>query len=72
MVRSLENFPELATFRIAFCDQSTVVGIQLDKLLIALQIRLQVGQMHVVIAIFQKCVDNRTEATRLISAEMIG
>ena len=56
MVRSLENFPELATFKMALRVHSSGFAYKSQQPLIRIEIRLQVRQMHVVIAVGQERV----------------
>ena len=56
MVRSLENFPELATFRMPLRAHPLPVCAELDRLSVRLKIRDEIRQVHVVIVLRQKCV----------------
>ena len=61
IVRSLENLPELATFRIALRAQPVRVGVELDQPPVRLEVGGEVGQVHVVVAVGQQGVAERIE-----------
>ena len=56
MVRSLENFPEPATFRMALCAQPSRSAYRLDQTLVRFQVGFHLCQMHVWVAERQKRV----------------
>ena len=56
MVRSLENFPEPATFKMALAHPGIGFGIQGEQALVGCEIRLQIRQMHVVVEAFARSV----------------
>ena len=58
-------------FRIALRDHPSGRRIT-HRVLVRVQIRLEVRQMHVVVAVRQKGVPQRLEDARLITAEMVG
>ena len=72
MVRSLENFPELATFRMAFRAQASGSAYNASELFVRLRGRSQVGQVHVEIAVGQERFAQGSEDSRLVPAEVIG
>ena len=72
MVRSLENFPEAATFKIALLAQALGSPYRLHQTLIGLQVGLQVRQVQVVVAVGQERVQNRGEDAGLLRAEVVG
>ena len=67
MVRSLENFPEAATFRIALRGPGLGFAIQIHEPLIGLQVGLQVRQVQVVVAVGQQRVQDRGEDAGLLA-----
>ena len=66
MVRSLENLPEPATFKIALRAQASGSAYSSLSCWSALQVRGQVRQVHVVVATCQQRVAQRREDTRFI------
>ena len=72
MVRSLENFPEAAMFRIALLAQALGSPYNSTSRLICLQVRLQVRQVQVMIAVGQERVQDGGEDPGLFRAEVIG
>src|SRR5215468_5234494 len=62
MVRSLENLPDPATLRIAFRAQPSA----------RLEVRPQVREVHVVVAVREQGVSQRLEGPGLVLAEMVG
>ena len=56
MVRSLENLPGAGHIQDRLARPAVRVGIQLDEPLVRLQVGLQVGQVHVVVAVRQQRV----------------
>ena len=72
MVRSLENFPEPATFKIALRAQASPSAYSSHSLLVRLQIGFEVRQVHVVVAVGQQRVAQRSEDPGLVAAEMVG
>ena len=72
MVRSLENLPDAAMFRIALRDQRFLVGVKLAQPRVRFAVALEVGQVQVVVAFAQQRVENRREHARLVLAEMIA
>ena len=64
IVRSLENFPDAATFRIALRAQACGIGVQTDQPRVRLEIGRQVGQVHVVVAVREQRVEQRREHAR--------
>ena len=72
IVRSLENFPELATLRMAFRAQALGSAYNCAELASASQVRRQVGQVHVVVAVREQRLADRREDPRLVAAEVIG
>ena len=72
IVRSLENFPEPATFRMALRAQASASAYSSQQPLVRLEIGLQVRQVHVVVAVRQQRVAQRSEDARLVAAEVVG
>ena len=50
IVRSLENFPEPATFSYRLCRPSIRVGVQVGQSAVCVQIGVQIRQVHVEVA----------------------
>ena len=71
MVRSLENFPESATFRIAFRAQASGLEYRAHRA-DPHRDRLQIGKMHIVIPAGQKRLAQRIEDARFVAAEVVG
>ena len=71
-MRSLENLPETATFRIALRAQASGSAYNSTSSLVRLEIGLQIRQVHVVVALRQQRVAQRSEDAGLVAAEMIG
>src|SRR6266849_5514815 len=71
MVRSLENLPELATFRMALRAHSSESAYSVTSRRSASRYEVNVGQVHVVVAPGQEHVAQRGEHTRLVAAEVI-
>jgi hypothetical protein len=72
MVRSLENFPDPATFKITFLAHPVAVCVKFSKPLIRVEIGFEIGEMHVVVAVCQQRVMDGCENPRLIAAQVIG
>jgi hypothetical protein len=72
MVRSLENIPELATFKIAPPSKSFPIREQLAWPPVCLEIELEVSQIHIVVAARQEAVAPRGEQARLVADELVG
>ena len=72
MVRSLENFPELATFRIALCAHAPGSAYNCAESFLRLDVRGQIRQVHVVIAAGQQRIAQRIEYSRFVAAEVVG
>ena len=72
IVRSLENFPELATFRMAFSRPCVRIGIQLRKSLVGLKVGRQIRQVHIEVPMGQEHVAQRIEDAGLVPAEVVG
>ena len=72
MVRSLENFPEPATFKIALRAQASGSAYSSHSRRSASEIGREVRQVHVVVATRQQRVPQRCEDARFIPAEVVG
>ena len=72
MVRSDENFPPRATFRIAFLIPSSAIPVRSVHPLLRLDIGAKIGQDHIAVALGQQHVDNRSEDARFHHAEAIA
>jgi hypothetical protein len=72
MVRSLENIPEPATFKIAPPSPSFPIREQLARPPVCLEMELEVRQVHIVVAARQEAVAPRDEHARLVAAELVG
>src|SRR5262249_31769734 len=48
-----------------------LIAVQFEQSLVCLQIRLQIGQMHVVVSVCQQYVAKRSEDSRFIAAEVV-
>ena len=66
IVRSLENFPERATLRIALRPHASRSRVEVGHALLRRDVRRQVGQVHVVVALRQQRVADRLEEARLV------
>ena len=71
IVRSLENFPEPATFRMALRAHASASEYTVQPL-VRLEVGGQVRQMHVVVAMRQQRVAQRSEEAGFVAAEMVG
>src|SRR5262249_16620353 len=72
MVRSLENIPEPATFKIAPPSPSFPIREQLARPPVCLEIGLGVRQVHIVVTARQEAVAQRGEHARLVAVEVVG
>ena len=72
IVRSLENLPEFATFRIALRAHAPGSAYNAPSCFLRLAVRSEVRQVHVVIAVRQKSIAHRSEDARLVAAEVVG
>ena len=72
IVRSLENFPEPAIFKIAFAYPSIRVVVQVAQLPVGLEIGREVRQVHIMVSTRQQRVPQRFEDARFILAEVAG
>ena len=72
MVRSLENFPEPATFKIALRAQASRSAYNSTQPLVGFEIGLEVRQVHIVVAVGQQRVAQRRKHAGLIAAEVVG
>ena len=71
-MRSLENFPDSATFKMALRAHASGIAIQCAEPLLRLDVGRQVRQVHVVIAVRQQRIAQRFEDSRLVAAEVVG
>ena len=68
MVRSLENFPEPATFKIALRAHPSGSAYRSQSLPVGIEIRRKVRQVHIVVSACQQRVPQRFEDARCIIA----
>jgi hypothetical protein len=72
IVRSLENLPEFATFKMAVRVPRTRIGIQLAQPLVRFEIGPEVRQVHVVVAACQQRFAQRPAFATVTTAKSIG
>src|SRR5215470_12036124 len=70
MVRSLENFPELAPFRIAL--RSHRIGVQSGDPVQGRAVGGEVRQVHVVVAVYQQLAAQGSKDSWLVAAAVVG
>src|SRR5437762_9900900 len=66
------KLPRAGYVQACFAGPGVAVPVQLAEPLIGLQIRSEVRQVHVVVAVCQQRVMNRNKSAKLIAAEIIG
>ena len=71
MVRSLEKRLEQATLMIARMDHVVRIGVESRHTTLSFQVRVEIGQVHIVITAMQKHLPDRLENPRLIAAKMV-
>ena len=72
IVRSLENFPDAATFNIAFRAQASCLPYNSISAWSCFEVGFQISQVHIVIAAALEEHPQLIEDARFITVEMVG